>query len=126
MPIQFEASPFAGPFYQRNCYARQIHNDTIANTGNNSITWYHWNAKNTSFYNDTVRAQGIDPAAATPAALNDPFTHRAFGGKVTGTGLTSVPGSGGLVLATAAPNASGSAHAIDLRVRFHIICNARI
>ena len=97
---------FAGPFYQRNCYPRQTQKDTIVEADDSSITWFHWNVHNTSFFNDTVRAQGIDPAAAASSTakgampLKDPFTRRIFGGRVTGTELKTVAGSGGLQLAT--------------------------
>jgi hypothetical protein len=75
--------PFAGPYYQHSCFPRFEHADTIVtesvsrakkssrhenssdssdsqvNNGSDadSITWYHWNSANTTFFNDTIRAQ---------------------------------------------------------------------
>ena len=76
--------------------------------------WYHANAINTSFFNDTVRAQGIDPA--THAHLVDPFTHRVFGAHVSGAGLSPVEGSGGLHLSTAS-DAAQMQPELELRVK---------
>ena len=78
----------------------------------------HWNHINTTFYNDTVRAQGIDPAAHPD--LPDPFTHRVFGGSVTGTSLTAVSGSGNLQLHT---SSAASPNTIEVQVKLLTIAN---
>jgi hypothetical protein len=75
------------------CFPRFEHPDTIVSGGTNEISWYHWNHINTTYQNDTMANQGVDPAANPHLA--DIFTHRAFGGTVKGAGLS---GGGGLVL----------------------------
>lgn len=90
---------FGGPFYQHACYPRFEHPDAIDTiSGADAVTWVHWNHINTTFFNDTVRDQGIDPSEHPD--LIDPFTHRAFGGQISGKGLTAVKGSGGLAVST--------------------------
>ena len=66
------------------------HPDTIATT-KDKLTWYHWNHINTTYYNDTMKGQGVDPACP---GCTDMFTHRAFGAQVSATGLSG----GGLTL----------------------------
>ena len=73
---------------------------------------YHWNAVNTSFFNDTIRAQGVEPAVHPE--IYDPFTHRAFGGQVSGTGLAAVVGSSGLQLQSTGVPASNT---IEVQVK---------
>ena len=68
------------------CYPRYEHADTIVAPANDSVTWYHWNHVNTTYYNDTIADQGLDPAVYA-ATLADPFTHLAFGGRVAAAGL---------------------------------------
>lgn len=90
---------FGGPFYQHACYPRFEHPDAIDTTsGVDAVTWVHWNHINTTFFNDTIRDQGVDPSAHPD--LIDPFTHRAFGGQISGKGLTAVKGSAGLAVGT--------------------------
>ena len=79
------------------CFPRFEHPDTIVSGGTNEISWYHWNHINTTYQNDTMANQGVDPAANPHLA--DIFTHRAFGGTVKGAGLSG----GGLVLGRALP-----------------------
>ena len=57
------------------------HPDTIATT-KDKLTWYHWNHINTTYYNDTMKGQGVDPACP---GCTDMFTHRAFGAQVSAT-----------------------------------------
>jgi hypothetical protein len=105
-----QPEPFAGPYYQRHCYPRFEHEDTVDTSGADAITWHHWNHLNTTYWADTMRGQGVDPSAHPE--LVDPFTHRAFGAQVLGMGLHAVTGTAGLQLATTAPQT-----AIDLEVR---------
>ena len=65
------------------CHPRFEQADTIVSGTKDAITWYHWNHINTTYYNDTMRAQGIDPAC--PGCV-DIFTHRAFGGSLSAAG----------------------------------------
>jgi hypothetical protein len=67
-----------------HCQPRFEHEDEVVNA-DDSLLWYHWNHNGTTYQNDTLRAQGVDPAAA---GLADIFTHRAFGAKVSAAGLT--------------------------------------
>eukprot|EP00040_Diaphanoeca_grandis_P035429 m.222904 g.222904 ORF g.222904 m.222904 type:complete len:925 (-) comp33386_c2_seq2:269-3043(-) len=69
-----------------DCNVRYEHADTIASV-KNTLTWYHWNNNATTYQNDTLKQQGVDPESA---GLPDIFTHRAFGATVAATGLTSV------------------------------------
>ena len=71
------------PLGAANCETRYQHPDTIVAANDDTLTWYHWNHINSSYANDTMRSQGMDPAS-TPG---DPFTHRAFGARVMGAGL---------------------------------------
>ena len=59
--------------------------DTVVRA-KDELLWYHWNHVNTTYFNDTLRLQGVDPA--TPG-LADMFTGRAFGGSVKAAGLSS-------------------------------------
>ena len=61
------------------------HPDTIATT-KDKLTWYHWNHINTTYYNDTMKGQGVDPACP---GCTDMFTHRAFGAQVSATDVRS-------------------------------------
>jgi hypothetical protein len=84
-------TPFAGPYYQHSCFPRFEHADTIVTESDSrakksprhenssdshgsdadSITWYHWNSANTTFFNDTIRAQAskrISLATLTPSS----------------------------------------------------------
>ena len=70
------------------CEPRFEHADTVVTTKDHSLTWYHWNHLNTSYMNDTLRGQGIDPAL--PGLPMGIFDHRAWGAKVTAVGLKSV------------------------------------
>ena len=74
------------------CYPRFEHADTIVSGTKDEISWYHWNHINTTYQNDTMANQGVDPAANPHLA--EIFTHRAFGGSVKAAGLTG----GGLSL----------------------------
>ena len=65
-------------------FPRMTHPDTIATT-KDKLTWYHWNHINTTYYNDTMKGQGVDPACP---GCTDMFTHRAFGAQVSATGLS--------------------------------------
>lgn len=62
-----------------------------------TIAWYHRLAKNTTYFNATIANQGVDPASHPE--LSDPFTHRTWGGAVSGAGFAVANGSG-LVLST--------------------------
>eukprot|EP01052_Picozoa_sp_SAG31_P029885 SAG31_NODE_3012_length_4788_cov_2.735125_4_plen_558_part_00 len=96
-----QPEPFAGPFYQRHCYPRFEHEDVV-DSSNDALVWYHWNHINTSYFVDTMRGQGIDPTV--DPKLVDPFTHRAFGGRLSsGQTLEMVSGSGGLRVETIGP-----------------------
>jgi hypothetical protein len=103
---------FAGPLYQRTCFPRFEHGDWVGTSNPKAIEWHHFNHINTSFFNDTMRAQGIDPA--THPQLADPYTGRVFGGQVTGTGLATVPDSHGLQLSTG--EASSGLPELDIQV----------
>ena len=65
------------PLGAANCETRYQHPDTIVAANDDTLTWYHWNHINSTYANDTMRSQGMDPAS-TPG---DPFTHRAFGAR---------------------------------------------
>ena len=75
------------------CKPRFEQADTIVDQ-KDKLTWYHWNHINTTYFNDTMAAQGVDPAANPQ--LVDMFTHRAFGGSLSAAGLTG----GGLSLSS--------------------------
>ena len=70
--------------------------DTIVTTVKDQITWYHYNDKNTSYFNTTVANQGVDPAAHPD--LIDPFTRLAWGGSVAAKGLKSGRDTNGLAI----------------------------
>ena len=71
------------PLGAANCETRYEHADTIVAANDDTLMWFHWNHINSTYANDTMRSQGMDPTK-TPG---DPFTHRAFGARVVGAGL---------------------------------------
>lgn len=105
-----QPEPFAGPTYQRHCYPRFEHPDVVDDSSVDAVVWYHWNHLNTSYFMDTMRGQGVDPA--NNPSLVDPFTHRAFGGRVSGPDLHVESGSGGVRMATRRPRKQ-----VDIEVR---------
>ena len=64
------------------CFPRFEHADEIVATQDDTLVWYHWNHINATYYNDTIRNQGLHPAKYA-ATLIDPFAHLAFGGKIS-------------------------------------------
>jgi hypothetical protein len=79
----FRTEGARSPLGAANCEPRYEHADSIVAGNDDTLTWYHWNHINSTYANDTMRSQGMDPAK-TPG---DPFTHRAFGARVVGAGL---------------------------------------
>ena len=88
------------------CYPRFEHADTIVPDAA-AVTWYHWNHLNTTYYNDTLLNQGVDPA--TPG-LADMFTHLAWGGSLSGDAGFNKPSPGptGLAVATKTPTTTAA------------------
>ncbi len=98
----FDLTATLEPYRQENavtqlgrgfCHPRYEHADTVvhtvvhtATTDDDEVKWYHWNHINTSYYNDTIQNQGLDPETYA-GTLVDPFTHLAFGGKFSASGL---------------------------------------
>lgn len=105
-----QPEPFAGPAYQRHCYPRFEHPDVVDSSSVDALVWYHWNHLNTSYFVDTMRGQGVDPAG--DPRLVDPFTRRAFGGRVSGRSLHVVNASDGLRMETTAPRKK-----VDVEIR---------
>ena len=74
--------------YPGDCKHRLEHADTIlseqdleaAPSLRQGVVWYHFNHLNTTYTNETMIAQGMDPAKHA-----DPFTHRVFGGAMLGS-----------------------------------------
>ena len=74
--------------YPGDCKRRLEHADTILSAQDleaapslqQGVVWYHFNHLNTTYTNETMAAQGMDPAKHA-----DPFTHRVFGGAMLGS-----------------------------------------
>ena len=71
---------FCAPRFEQADAIVKGHVDAV---GADTITWYHYNHINTSYYADTVTNEGMNPK---DPALPDPFTHRAWGGSVAAPG----------------------------------------
>jgi hypothetical protein len=88
------------------CHPGVEHADIIASAAASgpfadTVTWYHYNHLNCTYYNDTVANQGVDPSSHPELA--DPFLHRSWGASVSAAGLHSKQGSKGLVIASTSP-----------------------
>ena len=49
------------PLGAANCETRYEHADTIVAANDDTLTWFHWNHINSTYANDTMRSQGMDP-----------------------------------------------------------------
>jgi hypothetical protein len=108
--------------YPGDCKRRLEHADTILSNQEldaspllrQGVLWYHFNHLNTTYANETMVAQGMDPGKHA-----DPFTYRIFGGAMLGSpGLKR--SANGLRLDTASARLSEAIVEVSLLTRYPV------